>query len=114
MKRVALVFIAVAIVASVVTAKAQTSTPTNEPPAKLIVDSPVPDLLAQGLVWIPWRVENVQIGPVFGKDALNDLRELDTCTYTWTTCLGCGQTLVLTQSMWLFYRPASTRSGSNW
>ena len=71
MKRIALMLLAVAMVSGIVAAQAQTSTPTNEPPAKLIVDSPVPDLLAQGLVWIPWRVENVQIGPVFGKDALN-------------------------------------------
>ena len=38
---------------------------------KLIVDSPLPDLLAQGVVWIQWRVENVRILPVFGKGALN-------------------------------------------
>ena len=43
----------------------------NEPPAKLIVDPPLPDLLAQGIVWIQWRVENVNIVPVFGKAALN-------------------------------------------
>ena len=43
----------------------------NEPPAKLIVDPPLPDLLDQGVVWIQWRVENVQIKPVFGKGALN-------------------------------------------
>ena len=42
----------------------------NEPPAKLIVDEPLPDLLAQGIVWIQWRVENVNIVPVFGKAAL--------------------------------------------
>lgn len=59
------------MVSGVVTVWAQTSTPINEPPAILIVDPPVPDLLAQGIVWIPWRVENVHIGPVFGKDALN-------------------------------------------
>ena len=42
----------------------------NEPPAKLIVDDPLPTLLAQGIVWIQWRVENVNIVPVFGKAAL--------------------------------------------
>jgi len=35
------------------------------------VDPPVPDLLAQGIVWITWRAENVKIGPESGKDALN-------------------------------------------
>ena len=42
----------------------------NEPPAKLIVDPPLPDLLDQGVLWIQWRVENVHIAPVFGKGAL--------------------------------------------
>jgi uncharacterized protein DUF6130 len=69
MKRIALLLFAVAMVSGVVAA--QTSTPTNEPPANLIVDPPLPDLLAQGIVWIPWRAENVKIGPMFGKDALN-------------------------------------------
>jgi len=43
----------------------------NEPPPKLIVDQPLPNLLGQGVVWIQWRVENVRIVPVFGKGALN-------------------------------------------
>ena len=43
----------------------------NEPPPRLIVDPPLPDLLAQGVVWIQWRAENVNIVPVFGKAALN-------------------------------------------
>ena len=42
----------------------------NEPPARLFVDPPLPDLLDQGVVWIQWRVENVHIAPVFGKGAL--------------------------------------------
>ena len=71
MKQIALWLVAVTMVSGVVPASAQTSTPTNEPPANLVVDPPLPDLLAQGIVWIPWRAENVQIGPVFGKDALN-------------------------------------------
>jgi hypothetical protein len=43
----------------------------NEPAPKLIVDPPLPDLLGQGIVWVQWRVENVNIVPVFGKGALN-------------------------------------------
>jgi Family of unknown function (DUF6130) len=43
----------------------------NEPPPRLIVDPPLTNLLAQGIVWIQWRVENVRILPVFGKGALN-------------------------------------------
>ncbi len=43
----------------------------NEPPPKLIVDSPLPNLLDKGVVWIQYRTENVRIVPVFGKGALN-------------------------------------------
>jgi uncharacterized protein DUF6130 len=43
----------------------------NEPPARLVVDQPLPDLLDQGIVWIQWRAENVHIVPVFGKGALS-------------------------------------------
>ena len=43
----------------------------NEPPPRLIVDPPLPDLLDRGVVWIQWRAENVHIAPVFGKGALN-------------------------------------------
>src|SRR5690349_16018323 len=39
----------------------------NEPPPKLIVDPPLPNLLAEGVVWIQWRAENVHILPIFGK-----------------------------------------------
>jgi uncharacterized protein DUF6130 len=42
----------------------------NEPPPKLFVDPPLPDLLDKGVVWIQWRAENVHIAPVFGKGAL--------------------------------------------
>jgi Family of unknown function (DUF6130) len=43
----------------------------NEPPPKLIVDDPLPDLLDKGIVWIQYRTENVRIVPVFGKGALS-------------------------------------------
>lgn len=43
----------------------------NEPAAKLIVDNALPDLLDKGVVWIQWRVENVNIVPVFGQSALS-------------------------------------------
>src|SRR5262249_29638769 len=41
----------------------------SEPPPKLIVDPPLPEGLAHGLVWIQYRVENVHIVPVFGANA---------------------------------------------
>ena len=62
---------AVAMISGVVTVSAETSKPSNNPPAKLIVDDPVPELLAHGIVWITWRAENVKIGPESGKDHLN-------------------------------------------
>jgi Family of unknown function (DUF6130) len=43
----------------------------NEPPAKLIVDPPLPDQLALGRVFIQYRAENLRVIPVFGKGALD-------------------------------------------
>jgi hypothetical protein len=95
MKRItlSLVPVAVALIAGVVAALAQTSAPAgtkpaaqsakevrgatpyleikNEPPPRLLVDPPLPDLLDHGIVWIQWRAENVHIVPVFGKGALS-------------------------------------------
>jgi hypothetical protein len=41
----------------------------NEPTPRLIVESPLPGPLAQGIVLIPYRVENVRILPVAGPAA---------------------------------------------
>jgi hypothetical protein len=100
MKRISLLLVAAAMVAGVVIAWARTSTragaepapqgaaePTpqsardvrgispytetkNEPPPRLFVDDPLPEGLAQGIVWIQWRVENLNVVPVFGKGAV--------------------------------------------
>jgi len=92
MKRIALLLVAVAMVAGVVVVLAQTSTRTdagtapqsakqirgatpyieikNEPAPKLIVDPPLPEGLALGIVWIQYRVENLRIVPVFGEGAI--------------------------------------------
>src|SRR5271154_2998245 len=43
----------------------------NEPPAKLIVDPPIPEQLALGRVMIQYRAENLRIEPVFGSGALS-------------------------------------------
>jgi hypothetical protein len=43
---------------------------TSEPPAKLIIDPPLADSLAQGRVVIQYRAENVRIVQVFGPAAL--------------------------------------------
>ena len=42
----------------------------NEPPAKLIVDPPLPGPLALGRVFIQYRTENLRVVPVFGEGAL--------------------------------------------
>ena len=42
----------------------------DEPPAKIIVDPPIPEQLALGRVFIQYRAENLRILPVFGKAAL--------------------------------------------
>jgi hypothetical protein len=42
----------------------------NESPAKLIVDPPLPEPLAQGRVFIQYRTEHLRLLPVFGKGAL--------------------------------------------
>jgi len=43
----------------------------DEPPAKLVVDQPIPEQLALGRVMIQYRTENLRIEPVFGKGALS-------------------------------------------
>ena len=43
----------------------------NEPAPRLIVESPLPGPLARGVVYIPYRVENVRILPVGGAAARN-------------------------------------------
>ena len=42
----------------------------HEPPARLVVDAPLVDPLARGLVFIQYRTENLRVVPVFGTGAL--------------------------------------------
>src|SRR5262249_10391310 len=42
----------------------------NDPPAKIIIDSPRAEPLSRGVVFIPYRTENLHIVPVFGPAAL--------------------------------------------
>ena len=42
----------------------------NEPAPRLFVDPPLPEGLAIGVFWAQYRVENVNIVPVFGEGAL--------------------------------------------
>jgi hypothetical protein len=43
----------------------------NEPQARLIVDPPLAEQLAQGRVFIQYRTENLRVIAVFGKGALD-------------------------------------------
>jgi hypothetical protein len=43
----------------------------DEPPARLIVDPPIPAALAQGRVFIQYRAENLRIVQVFGPAAVS-------------------------------------------
>jgi Family of unknown function (DUF6130) len=42
----------------------------NELPPRLIVDAPLPEPLARGMVFIQYATENLRVVPVFGKGAL--------------------------------------------
>ena len=42
----------------------------DEPPPRLVVDAPLPEQLARGLVFIQYRTENIRVMPVFGIGAL--------------------------------------------
>ena len=42
----------------------------NEPPAKIVIDPPLPESLSHGRVVIQYRAENLHIVPVFGPPAL--------------------------------------------
>ena len=44
---------------------------TSEPPAKLVVDPPLPEPLSLGRVVVQYRTENLHIVPVYGPAALD-------------------------------------------
>jgi hypothetical protein len=72
----------------------------NEAPAKLIVDPPIPDQLAQGRVFIQYRTENLRIMPVYGNAALAVSPRLGHLHYyvdgqSWPTVDSSGETVVL-------------------
>ena len=72
----------------------------NEPPAKLVVDPPIPEQLAQGRVFIQYRTENLRILPVFGNAALTVSPRVGHLHYfvddqSWPIVDTSGETLVL-------------------
>jgi hypothetical protein len=102
--------IAIAVALFVAAAAAQTAkdikgaTPLvgipNEPPAKLIVDPPIPEQLAQGRVFIQYRTENLRIVSVFGNGALTVSPRIGHLHYfvddqSWPTVDTSNETVVL-------------------
>lgn len=72
----------------------------NEPPAKLVVDPPIPEQLALGRVFIQYRTENLRIMPVFGKAALEVSPRIGHLHYyvdgqSWPIVDTSGETVVL-------------------
>jgi hypothetical protein len=103
------VLVAMAVTLFVVAAKAQTAkeikgaTPLvaipNEPPARLIVDPPIPEQLALGRVFIQYRTENLRIMSVFGNAALTVSPRIGHMHYflddqSWPTVDTSGETVV--------------------
>ena len=43
----------------------------SEPPPKIVIDPPLAESLARGLVVIQYRTENLRIVPIFGEGALS-------------------------------------------
>ena len=82
----------------------------NEPMPRLFVDPPLPGPLAQGVVFIPYRVENLRILPVAGPAARNVSPRSAICTSRSTICRGCGRTSArATPSSWPACRADRTR-----
>ena len=72
----------------------------NEAPAKLIVDTPIPEQLALSRVFIQYRTENLRIVPVFGKAALEVSPRIGHLHYyvddqAWPAIDTSGETVVL-------------------
>ena len=72
----------------------------NEAPPRLIVDPPLPEQLARGLVFIQYRTENLRIVPVFGSGALDVSPRIGHIHVTvddapWHWADGSGETVVV-------------------
>ena len=72
----------------------------NEAPAKLVVDPPIQEQLAQGRVFIQYRTENLRILPVFGGAAVSVSPRVGHLHYyvdgqSWPIVDTSGETVVL-------------------
>ncbi len=83
----------------------------DEPAPRLMVEPPLPGPLAQGVAFIPYRVENLRILPVGGPAARNVSPRVGHLHLTSTTCPGRGRiTVRATPSSWWACRGVSTKS----
>ena len=107
------------------TAFAQSATPTcrpaqvipltgAEPAATLVINAPLADPLARGVVVIPYCAENMRIAPVFGPGALAVSPRVGHIHVTVTRRRGTGRTRVATRSSFGGCRTARTKCASNW
>lgn len=69
-RKIVSLVLGVLLFSSIGSPTSQAQSPAGQPPAKLTVDSPLPNQLAKGVVVIPFRTENVRIMQVFGRAAL--------------------------------------------
>ena len=86
---------------------------TSEPPAKIVIDPPLPEPLARGVAVIHYCTENLHIAPVFGPNALavsprvgHVHVRVDDAT---TMPHGCGQTPVVYPSFCRVLHPVHTK-----
>ena len=63
----------VVAIAALWTSSAVAQTAEPQPAAKIVVDAPLAEPLSRGVVFIQYRVENLQVVPVFGPQALDVL-----------------------------------------
>ena len=63
----------------------------SEPPAKIVVDPPLPEPLARGLVVIQYRTENLRILPALGPGASMYRLGSDISTLPWMMAPGIGR-----------------------
>ena len=85
----------------------------SQPPARLIVDSPLPAQLATGYVVVRYRAENLRIMPVYGPTLCVFFPASDTCTSPLMICPGIGSTPVVNRSALMGFHRGHTSFLSN-
>ena len=79
-----------------------------QPPARIVVDPPLAEALARGVVVLQYRAENLRILPVFGPGRSRFRRASGTSTSPLTICPGTGRTQAAFRSSSRTCLPART------